>query len=205
MTVHPSQDNSVGERSGVRVVLVRAGETEFTRAGRFQGDVDIPLTERGREQTRSVTEDVLDATGCVDAVYCAANQSARETAEIVASANSNRIRILPDLRGVSFGLWEGQLVTEVRHRHTRIFDTWRREPTSIAPPQGEEIEDAYSRAGSAVRSILKKHKDGAVAVVAPDAMIALLYCRLAELPANEVFQVEERLGRMEVVSSAVSG
>lgn len=201
----PSSEDERKEAAGVlRVVLVRAGETDFTRSGRFQGDVDVPLTERGREQSRRLTEEVV-ALGGADAVYCSANQSARETAEIVAAANSNRIRILPELRGVSFGLWEGQLVTEVRHRHTRMYERWRREPTAIAPPQGEEMEDAFSRAESAVRAITKRHREGAVAVVAPGTMIALLLCRLSNLPANDVFEVEARIGSVEVVSPVPEG
>ena len=196
-----SHDQGTGKdaATSLRVVLVRAAETEFTRAGRFQGGVDVPLTDEGREESVELTAGVAESLGRLDAVYCAADQSARETAEIVASADSNRIRILRDLKGVSFGLWEGQLLAEVKRRHGRIFEQWRRAPRTIAPPEGEEIDDAFDRAGSAVKVIAKKHREGSVAVVAPATMIALVYCRLRGLPAETVFDVEDRIGPVEVV------
>jgi broad specificity phosphatase PhoE len=38
----------------VEVVLVRHGETEWTRTGKHTGRTDIPLTERGRQEAQAV-------------------------------------------------------------------------------------------------------------------------------------------------------
>ena len=38
------------------LILIRHGETEFNRAGRFQGGHDSPLTEKGEDEARKLGE-----------------------------------------------------------------------------------------------------------------------------------------------------
>ena len=185
-------------RRGPTFVLVRAAETVFSRGGRLEGDVDVPLTPQGRARSRKVLDEVLRPLGVVDAVYSAGNQGSRETAEILAAANSNRVRVMDELDGVSFGLWEGQLVADVRQRHSRIWEQWMRDPLSITPPEGEEIGKAFARTGSALRSIRRKHREGIVAIVAPETIISLFYCHLSGRPADDVFRVGREIGKVEI-------
>jgi probable phosphoglycerate mutase len=196
---HLETPNVPGDAHGLRVVLVRTAETPFSRQGRFEGDIDLPLTDRGRQSCRRLLAEVLRPLGVVDTVYASGNQGSRETAEILAAANSNRIRVLSGLRGVSFGLWEGQLISDVRQRHRRIFLQWQRQPNSITPPEGEKTERAIKRTLATVRNIMKRHRTGTVCIVAPRMVIALIYCHLRSIDPERVFEAGRNLGRVEVV------
>jgi broad specificity phosphatase PhoE len=191
------------EDPDLRLVLLRAAETGFTRAGRMEGDIDLPLTDRGRAAVGRLVTEILDPLGGPDAVYSAANQSSRETAEVVASGNGMRVKVLSGLRGLSLGLWEGQLLADVRQRHARVYENWYRDPLCITPPGGEEMEDALRRTKVAANSILKKHRRGTVAVVAPEAVIGLFCCHLGQCTPDRVFKLTRNLGPAEVV--ALSG
>jgi probable phosphoglycerate mutase len=179
--------------SPLTLLLVRAAETEFSRQGRLEGDVDIPLTDRGRRRCADLVPEG------VEHVYTAGNRSARETAEIVAGNGSKKVKVLDSLHGISLGLWEGQLASELRFRHGKVFESWVRDPLSVTPPAGESMEDAYARTGSALKAITRKHRKGTVAVVAQGAVISLLYCRLKALPPGRVFDVDRSLGDVEPV------
>ena len=64
------------------LLLVRHGETDWNRDGRWQGGSNTSLNELGREQARSLA-DQLD--GNIDVVYSSDLSRPRETADIVAA------------------------------------------------------------------------------------------------------------------------
>ena len=184
------------EDAAFRLVLIRAAETGFRRSGRMEGDVDLPLTDRGGADSRRIAAGI----GSVQAIYSATNQSSRETAEIVAEGTGLRVKVLHGLRGLSLGLWEGQIESDVRQRFARVYESWRRDPFCIAPPGGEELNDAHRRTKAAVKTILKKHRRGTVAVVAPETVIGLVRCHLGECSPDELFRRTSRMRHAETVS-----
>lgn len=126
--------------------LIRHGQTEWNRLGRFQGIRDIPLDAVGLRQSRDVGQRLLHY---LDAhrphpdeprVLCSPLQRAEKTAEIVArqlSVRQDSLRKVPELREVSYGEWEGMTTLEVkaaypRSRRARKADRW-----GFAPPGGE--------------------------------------------------------------------
>ena len=183
-----------------RLVLIRAAETGFRRSGRMEGDVDLPLTTRGRAGARRIAVTLAEEHQVPVALYCAANQSSRETAEIVAEGAGLRVKVLPGLRGLSLGLWEGQILADVRQRFARVYDCWKRDPFCITPPGGEDMEDAHRRTRAAVNTILRKHRKGTVAIVAPEFVIGLVRSHLGECPPDELFRHTGRTGHVETVS-----
>ena len=200
MIAFPSRRARRAGRQSTRLVLVKPAETDFTRKGRLQGNVDLPLTSDGREQARRRMEEIRPLARGLRAIYCGSDQAARETAMMVSPLVSARlrIRVLPQLTGVSFGLWEGQLAIDVRYRHSRMYEQWRRNACSITPPCGEKMDLAAERASSAVRLIRKKHRKGTVIVVASDCLRGLIWCALNDQPAEKVFQICRGLSPVEV-------
>jgi broad specificity phosphatase PhoE len=61
------------------------------------------------------------------------------------------------------------------------------------------MSGAWNRTGGALRTIRRKHRQGKVAVVAPETVISLVYCHLAGMRANEVFRVSRQLGGVEIL------
>jgi broad specificity phosphatase PhoE len=87
------------------LLLVRHGETDWNRDGRWQGGSDTRLNDLGREQARALAER-LD--GSIDVLYSSDLARARETAEIVAAKLGLEVHVDPRLRERSFGSWEGR-------------------------------------------------------------------------------------------------
>ena len=91
--------------------ILRHGETEWNRAGRWQGRKDSPLTDRGVTQARSQGEMLADlALDPGQVRFLTSPQGrARRTAEIVADVAGWTGQILEDDRLVELdvGVWTG--------------------------------------------------------------------------------------------------
>jgi 2,3-bisphosphoglycerate-dependent phosphoglycerate mutase len=96
------------------ILLVRHGETDWNRDGRFQGWADPPLNERGREQARALARTLAGER--IDAVYASDLRRARETAEILAEPHGAPVVVDADLREIDVGSWSGLTRAEIEER-----------------------------------------------------------------------------------------
>ena len=129
------------------IVFIRHGETSYNAEGRLQGQRDIALNGKGREQASAVgrslkklmpTEiDRLDATEAFVASPLTRTCETMELARAAMGLTPERYQRDPTLMELSFGDWEGLTWAEVEARHpegakARTADKW-----NFAPPNGE--------------------------------------------------------------------
>lgn len=88
----------------MEVILVRHGITEYNRDRRYQGHVDIPLSEEGRRELRP--SDIS-----VDKVFVSPLVRARETAELLFAGID--IEAVHDLIEMNFGVFDGRTADEM--------------------------------------------------------------------------------------------
>ena len=93
-----------------RVVVVRHGETEWSRIQRHTGRSDLPLTATGREQAGSVIAKLAGLEFA--AVFVSPLRRARETCEIAGFAD--RAVVDPDLIEWDYGAYEGLTSNEIQ-------------------------------------------------------------------------------------------
>jgi len=120
---------------GARLFFVRHGETDWNAAQRYQGQRDIPINARGRAQAArngQALKAVLGASAEALDYVASSLARARETMEII-----RRVLLLPPrtyrtdarLLEMSYGDWEGQLLSELPSRDpegvaARRSDAW---------------------------------------------------------------------------------
>jgi len=92
-----------------RLVLVRHGETEWSRAGRHTSTTDLPLTAAGEAEARGLVP-VLAALP-IDRVVCSPRLRARRTAEL---AGFTDVTVTPDLAEWDYGDYEGVTTPQIR-------------------------------------------------------------------------------------------
>lgn len=139
--------------SGLRTTLifVRHGETDWNLAGRLQGQREIPLNPRGRDQAAAVGHMLAKRLGAAlaDHDFVASPMGrARETMEILReAARLPRKDYALDARltELTFGTWEGFTWREVKERCAegaaqREADKW-----SFTPPGGESYAALSAR------------------------------------------------------------
>jgi broad specificity phosphatase PhoE len=152
------------------LLLVRHGETDWNRDGRWQGQSDTPLNELGRRQAHELAAALDD----VDAVYSSDLGRARETAEILADRLGMEIHVDPRLRERSFGAWEGLTTAEIEDRFSEAHGRWQA-GEGFGADDAEPFDVFASRVGGFLDDVLRGHPEGTVLVVGHGGSIRVIH------------------------------
>ncbi len=130
-----------------RLIFVRHGETAYNAESRLQGQLDIPLNARGREQARAVGGTLRSLVGReidrleeAQAFFSSPLERARETMEIARDAmglTPERYRLDPVLKELSFGVWEGLTWSEIEAKDAKGLRARREDRWAFVPKGGE--------------------------------------------------------------------
>ncbi|OFZ21730.1 MAG: hypothetical protein A2X94_15700 [Bdellovibrionales bacterium GWB1_55_8] len=137
------------------IIIFRHGETDWNREERFQGHIDVPLNDTGREQAAQLIPR-LRSIG-IDAILSSTLSRAMETAEIIARDLSVPIFRDGDLREAHLGEAQGLTRTEIEKRFGLLARQWRSWNVSDADvfyPGGETGGQVSARAFSAIERFL---------------------------------------------------
>ena len=91
----------------MRFFIIRHGETAWNTEGRFQGQRDTELNERGLEQSRRAADFL--AGHKFDAVTSSPLKRALTLAEMIAGKCAAKTEIIPAFTEINHGDWEGRL------------------------------------------------------------------------------------------------
>jgi broad specificity phosphatase PhoE len=119
-----------------QIWLIRHGETEWSLGGRHTGRTDVPLTEAGRRQAKTLGRHLGKRTFAL--VLTSPLGRARETCQLAGYGDA--AEITDDLREWDYGIYEGRTTAEVR-AHEPGWSIWT---TSI--PEGETVDHVGERA-----------------------------------------------------------
>jgi broad specificity phosphatase PhoE len=176
-----------------RIYFIRHGETDWNAAGRLQGQHDIALNERGREQAAQAARHLRDVVADPGALPWIVSplERTRDTAEIARTAlrlPREDYRLEPLIVELSFGRWEGLTWREVgkldplaaRKRETHKWE--------MVPPDG----DSYALLAERIRPWLAGLTQDIVAVSHAGVARVLLHLHagvsVQKAPKEDIWQ-----------------
>lgn len=137
--------------TGLRLVLVRHGVTDWNREGRFQGHLDSPLAAAGRHEAALVAARLAADPDLRPArVISSTLGRARQTADAIGTAIDAAVEADPRLIEIGQGEWEGRTHAELEVSDPDRYRAWREASGIRQPPGGEPIDAAAAR----VREVL---------------------------------------------------
>src|SRR5206468_4788215 len=108
-----------------RVLVWRHGRTEWNAEGRFQGQLDPPLDERGRRQAAQAAPYLAAGLTPEDTVVVSSDLvRAAETARSLTGLLGGPLRLDERLREHGMGSWEGLTRAEVADRFPEQYADW---------------------------------------------------------------------------------
>jgi probable phosphoglycerate mutase len=185
----------------MNILLVRHGETPWNREGRYQGRTDIPLSETGQAQVRTLGERLKS----VDIKLAVASplSRAKNTAEAILGDRATKLELDPGLLEISHGEWEGQLASDVEISHAEMFGVWRSRPgrTSPAGPGAETLGDVETRAWAVLERVCERlGPDDTALIAAHDAVNRVLICRVMGVPLERIWSFRQAPASLNVLS-----
>ena len=176
----------------VRLLLIRHGETDWNRALRFQGQIDVPLNAMGLEQARRVGQRLaaMHRMGEADVpdLHCSDLQRAVQTATPITWASheasvggethSQAVPLTTQraLREQHFGVFEGSTAVENQTQHPDVWEQWRRFDANFAlPGGGESTRVFHDRVISALLNLCRETDCADLTVVTHGGVLDMVW------------------------------
>ena len=181
----------------LRIVIIRPGATDYDREERIQGVLDIPLSHDGLSEVARMVDQLRDQG--IEWVYAPGGSATLQTAEILSVDLSARFKRLDRMANLNLGLWQGMKVPDIRHKQPKVYRQWQEQPDNVCPPDGEMIEQVEPRIKAALTKLLRKHKQGTIALVLPEPMATLTRHYLLNDELGDLWKALANHGQWEVV------
>jgi len=146
------------------IVLVRHGETEWSKAGRHTGRTNVPLTEQGRREAEAVGAALRERRFAL--VLTSPLARATETCRLAGLAERAVAR--DDLQEWDYGEYEGRKTIDIRREHPG-WTVWN------DVPGGETLAEVGARADRVLEEL--REATGDVAVFAHGHLLRVLAAR----------------------------
>ncbi len=156
--------------------LLRHGETVYSKAGGFCGDLDPELTEDGLQMAQAFAN--AYCTIPWNAVYVSPMKRTIATATPLCQAINLEMQLREGLKEIRYGKWEGQTTAFVKDQYADDYMRWLTEPAWNPPTGGETAVQIASRASLVITEIEEKYSEGNVLVVSHKATIRIILCAL---------------------------
>ncbi len=187
-----------------KLILIRHGQTEWNLKKRYCGFIDLELNKNGRMQAGKLHKKMRRQS--IHKVYASDRKRAVQTAGIV--FKKQRIEMMPDLREIHFGVFEGLNHDEILEKYPDIYKKWLKDPYNVTIPKGESLAKFKKRVVSAIKKIVKENSGKTVAVVCHGGAISIFinhllkskdfWMQIPKSTAMSIVEFEKNKARIKV-------
>ncbi len=170
-----------------RICLIRHGQTEWNADGRWQGMMDIPLSETGLNQAAALASYMSSRS--LSSVYSSDLRRAVQTAEPLAAVAGLPLYRDARLREQNLGVFQGLTHEQHREKYPELVESMYRDYWGFTFPEGENRGQVRDRAIAFWKEMLEKDPEGETAVVLHGGTIRVLLMQLIG-PSRELDHVK---------------
>ena len=188
----------------MRFYLLRHGETEWNKLGKFQGFTDVSLNERGFAQARDSARASLQWEHSV--IYSSSLTRTVQVAEEIRKLSGAPVVTDPGLRELGLGDLEGVTGAEMRTDWPDVYRSWRANPADVQMPNGESLSQLQERAWGVIQEIERAHAGTTgVVVVSHNFTIRTIMCAILDIPLSNFHRMSMGLGSLTTFDSDDNG
>jgi len=186
-------------RFDLRIILVRHGETDWNRANRLQGRMDIPLNQEGKIQAHALAFALRDEP--LTAIYSSPLARALETARSIRLFHPSTPLFeeeglvdmsLGEFDGIEFGHWASE--------YPDFYKAWKSSPASLRMPGGETLQEVQRRAIETLDRATKLYPSGSTLLLCSHNFVnRTLLCHALEIPLDRYREINQHAGALNIL------
>jgi alpha-ribazole phosphatase len=180
-----------------RVYLMRHGEVDNGLEKRYNGHIDVDITEKGIEQMHRLAG-LLDGKP-VKAVYSSDLIRSVKGARIVSARLGLEHTPVRTLRERSVGQWEGMTAEEIKQRYPEEFRAWRTDLLNYRPPEGECLQDVRDRILPEYKRIVASHPGEEIAMLLHGGVNRIILADALGLEPLNLFRIDQAFGALNII------
>ncbi len=139
------------------ITLIRHGATDYNDRDLMQGQIDLPLSEKGIAEAELLRIELADCE--YDIIYHSPLSRAFQTAAIVNKDHNLEYKEIDCFKEIDIGDWEGDKLSSIFTKHREVYKKWVVDSTTKIPG-GESYVDVQARVREGVVTILNsKYKN----------------------------------------------
>lgn len=170
------------------IYLVRHGETLANRQGILQGWSNNPLDDTGEKQAAALVARAERVP--LAAIYTSDLIRTRQTAAPLAQARGIQPIVLPGLREVSFGKWDGHHLDEIQEKDPETLRDIFLKPAQVDLEAEEDLYASQKRGWKTFKGLVEKMEpDTSILCVSHGGLIRLLVCSLLDIPIDNMWKL----------------
>ncbi|MFO7929657.1 MAG: histidine phosphatase family protein [Candidatus Humimicrobiaceae bacterium] len=182
---------------GVKLFLVRHGQTQWNLEGRYQGDRDIELTPIGVSQGELASRYLSNVN--FSNIYSSPLKRALDTANLLNNGRGKEIIIKENLKEINFGKWEGLKFAQINDKYHDDYQNWLEDPFGNPPTEGEDFGSFIGRTSNEISNIVQENKDRSnVAIATHGGVIIALLVHWLRIPKSRWRSLIQRQGAINV-------
>ena len=164
--------------------LIRHGEP-VGGSGRYRGQIDDPLSEKGWRQMREAVADHCPWQSIISSPLsrCAA------FAEELSQRHGLPLAFDENLKEISFGEWEGLTKDEISSKDPAVLHRFYNDPIANVPPGAETLAQFQVRITSAWNTLVNDYAGQHVLVVAHAGVMRMVVCHVLATPLESMFRI----------------
>jgi len=180
-----------------RVYLMRHGEVTNGREKRYNGHIDIDITQKGIDQMHRLAG--LLSGKNISVVYCSDLIRSLKGADIIAQGLGLTYAALRELRERSVGAWEGLTAEEIKQRYPGEYETWRADLLNYRPPSGECLLDVKGRVLPVYKDKVASHAGQEIAMLLHGGVNRIILADALNLDLLNLFRIDQSFGALNII------
>lgn len=173
------------KKDPINITLIRHAQTDWNKQHIMQGQTDIPLNEKGKEQAKELRE--LIKKEKIDLMIISPLTRTRQTAEII---NSKNLEIIEDdrLKERFYGKFEGKKTEDILKNHPEIttFEV-NGCPYWIDVPTGESYQELRTRVEEFLEDVKNKYAGKNILIVSHGDTLDMFYAAINKVPNKQAY------------------